>query len=321
MPKSKSKKSKKVVNEKYLQRYYLRPSNPGSLSSVHTFVKNYKQVGLAQAQKSLNKLSTYALYRPLKRKPHIRRPVIVFQPNQLIQVDLAEFSSIKTKNRGYAYLFLGIDVFSKKAYFSLLKHKSTKEIAAAISKLLAETKFKLRNLQSDFEPAIYSKVVQAILKKHKVNFYSTRSKLKANVVERLVKTIKSKIYRLMHENKTQNWFQTVEKVIKSYNESIHSSHGHVPNKIGPKNYSQVFQNLYSRVAQRKRKRPSFVVGQSVRISQPRLTFSKDSTIHWSPEVFKIHSLHTAIPVVSYLLSDKEDNVLNSSFVEADLQAA
>jgi len=317
-------KAKRVKNsQSYLQRYWLRESNPGSLAGLQKFVKSRKHVGISEAQKALNKLPTFALFRPQKRK-QVRRPVVVFEPNSLIQVDIGDFALLRSSNRNISYLFVGIDVFSKKVYYSTLKHKNISDLAVAVEKLIAETKFKVKNIQSDKEPALYSGKLLAIFKKHGINFYSSKSPLKASVIERFLKTIKIRIHRHFREHNTQNWVSIIDKLIKAYNSEVHSSTGYAPIDVKPKHYSEIAQRLYEKIAQRRPKAPKFKVGQAVRISQKRLktkTFTKSYDIQWSPEIFYIHSVLTRSPVVSYLLRDSENSILTGSFVDQDLREA
>jgi len=318
------KQLKRRVNSiKYLQKRYLSAGSVGSLGGIDKFVKHHKHVGIGEAEKALTKLPTFALFRPQKRK-QVRRPVIAFAKHYLVQFDLAEFRSLSRSNGGIKYLFCAIDIFSKRVYYSLLKRKDSESIATAIKKLLADAKYKIRNIQSDQEPAAYSSKVLAIFKKHGVNFYSSKSPLKASISERVLLTLKRRIYKWMFENKTKNWVSAIDKIIKAYNSEVHSSTGFAPIDVKPKHYSEIAQRLYEKVANRKTKPPAFKINQAVRISQKRLvtkTFSKSYDLQWSPEIFYINSYHTLKPIVSYILRDSENSVLNGTFVEQDLRLA
>lgn len=50
-------------------------------------------------------------------------------------------------------------------------------------------------------------------------------------VDRLIRTIKSKIWRYFDHSGKQNWHEVLDDIMENYNNSKHRSHGYVPAKI------------------------------------------------------------------------------------------
>lgn len=110
-------------------------------------------------------------------------------------------------------------------------------------------------------------------------------------------------------------------IIRAYNQSPHSAHGFAPANIKRKDYDTVLGNLYMKFTLQKPKRPKFAVTDTVRISLKKLIFKKSYEANYSDEIFKIYSIHTTYPVVSYKLADSANRVLDGSYVEGELVAA
>ncbi|KAG5324762.1 YMD3 protein, partial [Pseudoatta argentina] len=95
-------------------------------------------------------------------------------------------------NRGHHYILTVIDVLSKYAWALPLKSKGS-ETADAIVEIIRANGRCSKNLQTDMGKEFYNADVQKILKKRDVNHYSTYSMLKASIVERFNRTLKSYI--------------------------------------------------------------------------------------------------------------------------------
>lgn len=116
-------------------------------------------------------------------------------------------------------------------------------------------------------------------------------------VERLIRTIKAKLWRYFDYSGKENWISVLDQIMQNYNLSRHRSHGFIPAKIRKKDHDQILTNLYSKFARQKPKKPTYKPNDLVRISEKKLTFTKKYTAHFSLEIFKIKCVHTLYPVV------------------------
>ena len=75
---------------------------------------------------------------------------VVFVPRPLnqFQADLCDMQALDEYNDGFNYLLMVIDVFSKKAYVTVLKRKTTDEVVKAFKSVLEESQTHLK-LQTD----------------------------------------------------------------------------------------------------------------------------------------------------------------------------
>lgn len=316
-------RKRKEVSESYNQKAYLDPANPTAFSGLQTFAKARKIGDLKALEKSLAKLPSFSRFRP-PRTNYPRRPVIVKSPNENLQLDLIDYSRIKTKNRGFSYILIGIDLFTKFCIAKALKSKSVKHVVPALAELFKEfsKKAPIQSVCFDRESSFYSKEAKQLYKKLGIHYFSTFSPLKSQTVERLIRTIKSRLHRLLDYKKTNNWLDNYEKVVSGYNLTRSRSHGFVPAKIKKSDYDTVLSNLYKRFALMRPKKPKFKKLDLVRVSDRKLkTFKKKYLSHWSSEVFRIKCILTQFPVVSYKVEDLNGQELQGTFVEYDLTPA
>ena len=63
-------------------------------------------------------------------------PITANEENGLIQIDLMDVSNISTKNKNYKYIFVCVDVYSRKGYVMTMKNKNRLNVTEAFKKIL-----------------------------------------------------------------------------------------------------------------------------------------------------------------------------------------
>ena len=134
------------------------------------------------------------IYRPA-RKNYPHRCFFMIGPNETFQSDLIEMQNFQEKNKGFRYILILIDVFTKYSHARPLRNKTGQETAAALDDVFKNIKKKPKNLMVDNGTEYYNTFVKKIMKKYKINMYSTYSPKKAFICERLIRTIKTLIYK------------------------------------------------------------------------------------------------------------------------------
>lgn len=141
-----------------------------------------------------------------------------------LQADLIEMQDFKQNNRGYIYILIVIDLFSKRAYAEPgvgsepLKDKTAKSVCEAMEKFFNQVGQRIRNLHTDDGKEFFNSTMKRMLAQHdNINHYSTYSGKKASIVERLIRTIKRKLYMQFNLQGSNKWVDILEKVIETYN--------------------------------------------------------------------------------------------------------
>lgn len=133
------------------------------------------------------------IHKPARRR-FPRRRVQIRGLDDSFQADLVDLKSLSRSNNGFCYILMVINCFSKFAWAEPLKTKSGAEVRNAMARILAKTT-PPRNLQVDMGKEFYNAPFQELVAQHRINMYSTYSVMKASIVERLNRTIKSAIFK------------------------------------------------------------------------------------------------------------------------------
>eukprot|EP00732_Lithocolla_globosa_P000005 Lithocolla_globosa_v1_NODE_1_length_16663_cov_42.954359.p5 type:complete len:364 gc:universal NODE_1_length_16663_cov_42.954359:10846-9755(-) len=268
-----------------------------------------------EIEHALRSVDAHTLHKPL-RKTFERRRVYVDGVDDQWQADLVDLSRYKKENKGYRYLLTIIDVFSKYAWVVSLKSKTGEETAKALAKT-----FKTRHpnrLQTDNGTEFYNPHVKKVLKKYNINLFSTYSELKAQIVERFNRTLKTRMFKVFEARSTFKYIDVLDDMTANYNVTHHSSIKMTPtNASKKKNETKVYENLYGKERQKPHKPPQYDVGQHVRIPIQRSIFSKGTEVGWTPEIFIINGVKPTNPV-TYTIKDEVGEEIQGSFYEQEL---
>jgi transposase InsO family protein len=168
-----------------------------------------------------------------------RRRTIIKGLDDLFQIDLIEMLPYSAQNSSYKYILVVIDSFSKFLWTRPLKSKSAKDVTDAMNHILKNLKGTHHsyptNLQSDLGKEFYNKTFQDLMKKYNINHYSSYTKIKASMAERVIRTLKAKLYKLFSLRGTYKWINILQDVTKEYNNSKHRTIDMAPNKVTRKN--------------------------------------------------------------------------------------
>lgn len=259
------------------------------------------------------KLVVDELYKPA-RKNFRRRRIIIKGLDDLWQIDLAEFTQYAKENKGYRFILVVIDCFSKYLWTRPLKSKSADEVSKAMADVLV--KRQPRNLQSDQGKEFYNTKFNQLMKKYNINHYSTYTVKKAAIAERVIRTLKEKLYKAFNIRGQYRWFDILQDITDAYNNTVHRTINMKPAEVTEKNENAVLKSSYSHVKQMQK--IVFSVGDVVRISREKSVFEKGYTPRWSTELFKIVKVKLTNPT-TYLLEDMLGNPISGCFYTEELQ--
>ena len=131
----------------------------------------------------------------LARRHYPRRRTIVNELDDLWQADLIEVIPYARENGKNMYILIVIDCFSKYVWALQLKSKAAAEVARCMKNILQRSKTKPNHLQTDVGKEFYNRNFARLMTTHCINHYSTYSTVKVTIEERVVRTIKKKLYR------------------------------------------------------------------------------------------------------------------------------
>ena len=188
-------------------------------------------------------------------------------------------------NRGYRYVLVTIDNFSKYGWTIPLKNKNAQTIKDSFENILLSSKRKPNLIESDRGKEFYNNIFQDFLNKNNIKFYSRNSSYGAVFAERFNRTIRDLLKRPVFEKSDGNWIDVLQTITNQYNNKVHSSTKLTPIQASlKKNECYVYKNLLDK---RKKIKPKFQTNDLVKTADLKRTFSKGDTTNWSYKLYKI----------------------------------
>jgi len=301
-------RSKRTINEKSKSRLpetsiqAPRPVSPVVVSKEESQFTNLKTPGAfaEKFKKFLQKNTTYSVHKQVRKK-FKRRRIFTYYPYQIMEMDLVDFRNISNYNHGWNYILVIIDLFSKTIWLEKMKTKSGPEVCDSIKNCFARMEMPPQTVIFDEGLEFYNKYVDQLFLQYNIHYYSIKTITKASAAERVIKTIKSLIYKYFTQNNTKKWTGIVTDIESNYNDTWHSSIKMAPNDVTWKNRKLVFKTLFpQKDAKIKCKLKE---NDKVRILLHKSTFEKSYTKNWSEQIYTISRVYKRGGVCWYKLTD------------------
>ena len=329
--------------QKKILQIFFDPKQAGSFSNPATMKKilqtrprkHVKVPSLKQIKDFLASKRAYTVHRPARKNYPMKR-VIVGGVGIQLQMDLIDMQQWARKNDHYKYILLAIDCFSRYAYARPLKSKHGNLVSEAIESILNEAEHhidrQIEKIQTDEGLEFHNKSVKTMLAQRGIHLFSTKSPTKAQMAERLIRTLRSRQEKLNTHRGTTRWLESFFDFVKSYNKTHHSA---LPNNMSPKdvnlkNESQVWHHLYGKELL---KTPLFLqrklsaknqtvaglkVGDAVRLSKRKRTFEKAYYQNWTDEIFFVAHISKSTNPVTFRIKDADGEHLEGVFYRPEL---
>lgn len=296
-------------------------------TSKYAFKGKYRLLQFAKAHQIppvaltewLQQQPAYVLHKPIVRKFKRSKIYAPFK-DALWEADLTYVDLLQKWNDKVKYLLCVIDVFSKRAAVEPIKRKTAEETAAAFKRIVSRLRAVPHMLRTDNGKEFVGGPFRNLMNTLNIHHYQTyEDDIKAGVVERFNRTIKSLIYKYMTAMRTRRYITHLHDLVRSYNLSYHRSIGMAPNQVNNANKAQVYNRLYgSEKNLTATQTPKFVVGDTVIVTTPWTKFRHGYTELWKRELFTIVDIKKHWPY-RYVLADKQGNTIKGTFYAQELQ--
>lgn len=316
-------KSKRQVIQ-LLKSLYYNPKSPGSFSAGETLYRAAKDAGGNAITRKivydwLDGQSTHTLHRR-PRKSFRRNVTLVNAIDEQWQIDLMDVSNIEKENKGFNFILVAIDILSKFVWCAPLKSKNATDTTNGFSKILKDAKpRKPLSVQSDFGTEFVNKTFQAFLKKEKIHYFNTQNfDTKASVVERVIQTLKHKLYKYFTFKNTLSYVNVLQDIVDSYNDTFHTSIKEKPRLVTIENENKIWHNLYDKTRLNEPAKFRFRVGDKVRLSKKKSLFAKGYATNFTKEIFVITKRIARSPPV-YTIRDLKGEPIVGTIYASEMQ--
>lgn len=317
----------------YLQSLYFDPFNPGSYESPERLYQSVRDDGeFSISKEQIDKwlredVESYYLNRKVQR--HFQRGrVMVSGIDDQWEADLADFQKYSKENEDFKYLLFVIDVFSRFLWVEPLKDKTSNEIVSAFDSILFETHRHPKRLRTDAATDFTSSGFQKLMRMENINHFVTHSEKQANYVERVIQTMKKKIFRYMVAQNKEKYINVLEDMVNAYNNTWHSGIQERPADVTAAKQNKLWWQMYwpnkpykPKRGPKKKVHFKFKLGTVVRMSILRSPFQREYNTRWTTELFKISDRFVRQNQPIYKLVDWNNDPVQGTFYERELQAS
>ena len=227
------------------------------------------------------------LHKPIIRNFKKREVYSGFKDN-IWGADLVDMQSIRKLNKGFRFLLCVINILSKYAWVVPLKDKKDLRIVNAFQKVLDKPDRKTNKIWADKRSEFYYSSFKKWFKDNDIEKYSIHNEGKSVVAKRLIRTLKSKIYKYMASVSKGVYTDKLDDAVNEYNNTYHRKIKMKPVDVKDNAYIDFSKKINN-------KDPKFKVGDHIRISKYKNIFAKDNTLNWSAEVFVIKEVKNTVP--------------------------
>ena len=311
----------------YLKNIYEDLGHAASYSGVDKLFKyvrhDRRDITRKDVERFLRSQLAYQHHGTVPRR-FMRRPIKVSHPGSILGSDICDLTQdIAKHNEGYRYIFILMDLFSRKVQLTPLKNKSCENAARVLDNYLHNTQYDYSFFFSDQGGEYTGDPIQKIFKKYNIIRYNIfNRRFKNAIVERYIRDLKGLIHRHFTQNNTFKYLDVLPKIENHHNSSPHKGLGNeTPEKVHQltdldeiknqemiqlrqkiRNYGNAIKQ--SEIAKSASDHYAFPQGTYVKLllNSAEGVFAKSYEKLFTEEIFKIRKVDKRTPI-SYWLSD------------------
>jgi hypothetical protein len=215
--------------------------------------------------------------------------MIAYFVNEIWLLDIVDLVKYNLFNKGYKYLLLAVDVFSRKVFTTPLKGKDIPNVLQGFRELIKHEK--PRTILSDHEPAFIGNEFYEYLKKKEIvlNVNKLGDHHALGILDNFVKKLKTILTKLFLKNNSTNWIDSIKSIIAHHNKSDHTAlKGVSPNDATTKDDYQKVLNINIEKNLKNKIVSDLEIGDKVRKDLLyNDKFAKRTETRWSGKVYKV----------------------------------
>ena len=255
------------------------------------------------------------------RKRFDRLWTFAYGLNDCWQCDLLDWK----KGPHVRFILTKIDVFSRQVNAKIISSKNGEVVTAAFEKILEEDGVPSR-VQTDKGKEFFNQHFGRLLDTKDVKHYFVHSKMKAALVERFNRSLRS-VLQAYFENKPKTPIKTaLANAVRGFNSRSHSFTGFAPDDINQENHGLVLQKMLQDRNEMASAAPKvnfkLKEGDRVRVATHPEQFQKEAKGTFTQEVFVISRRfvrHPHVNIPLYKIKDLLGKPVEGIHYEPELQ--
>lgn len=307
------------VQANLLRRAYYDTTSPVAFGGRTRLIKYARTRGIRpkHVDEWLQNQPAHVLH---KNRPLRFRRSKIYAPFQhaIWEADLTYMDKLARWNDGYKYLLVVVDIFSKQAAVQPLKKRTATATALAFRRILRSMRARPRKLRTDRGREFTGQPFQRLMQQRNIDHYTTFDEdIKAGVVERLHRTLKSTIYKYMTASKTKRYVGQLQNLVTSYNNATHRTIGMAPAAVRDIHRARIYERMYGDENDA-RVRSKLEIGDAVLLARKHTKFTRGHEERWRRAILYVSGVKRHAPF-RYMLQTENGQNLPGTYYRAQLQ--
>jgi len=178
-------------------------------------------------------------------------------------------------------------------------------------------------INGDAGKEFLNQYVEKLFNDYGVKYFISFGIVKASIVERFIRTLKSHIWRYFKHFNTWKYIDNLPNFIYAYNHSNHKTIGIEPANVTLNKSFDIWKKAFNPLKNRRlaqKRKPKFKVGDIVRLSINKGVFEKGYVGTFKEEYYVIQKVKTLTYPFTYKIREFDTGItLNGVFYEPNLQ--
>ena len=182
-----------------------------------------------ETREYLRKNSTYRKFFRNKTKFE-RARILVASLGHIFQADIFDLQKFSRQNKGFKYILVVVDCFSRLVKARPLKTKGATDVSIALKEMFNDFKEEDRLaykslIGTDRGNEFYNKEVDKVFDEFHIHHYALYPPKKASLAEISGRYLLDRIYKYMHAKSTKNWVDDLGSFVDAKNKRLNKSLG------------------------------------------------------------------------------------------------
>lgn len=294
-----------------MESVYTDPSHPAAYGGVSVLARAAGK-RKPSVEKFLRKNDTYRKFFRNKTK-FDRARTLVSSVGHIFQADLFDMQKFSRKNRGYRYILVVVDSFSRYLKARPLKTKTAVHVAESLREIFQELCneeliAKKVMLATDLGTEFWNREADKVYDQYDIAHFALKAPKKCSIAEISGRYLLDRIYKHMHNIGSDKWIDDLQKFVSAKNKRRSKTLGNMaPEDVTYENQDKVYQALYAKEKNKKGQIP-LKVGTKVQMALDRLPFHKSFHGYFTDKVYEIKHYVSYNNIYRYTLIDTADNM-------------
>ena len=144
--------------------------------------------------------------------------------------------------------------------------------------------------------------------------------MKSSVVERSVRTIKSRLYKYFTHANTYRYLDIIQQLVYNYNRTRHTTTNYKPIEVNQTNEEDIYNNVFKEGRLAPNRVDDIKKGDYVRLAIIKGIYKKGYEVSYTPEVYVVDNVLTKPKNIRmYTLHNMEDESIKGAFLREEIQ--